>query len=63
MIEEKRPRQYAAEIQVLPSKEARREALALVPELYREWVEWYVRIYFMRKAGERASVDAVRGVR
>lgn len=44
-----RPRQYAAEIIVLPTLEQRREALALVPGEWREWVKEYVVDYFNKQ--------------
>jgi hypothetical protein len=47
---EKRPRQYAAEIIALPTKEDRAAALLRVPEEWRPWVEFYVRDAFMRRA-------------
>lgn len=43
------PRQYAAEIIVLPTLEQRREALARVPEQWREWVKDYVVDYFNKR--------------
>jgi len=49
MLHEKRPRQYAAEIIALDSREARRAALARVPEWCREWVAGYVRDHFERQ--------------
>ena len=39
---DKRPRQYAAEIIALPSIDARRAALAAVPDWCRETVKHYV---------------------
>ena len=38
----KRPRQYAAEIMRLPTREQRIERLSQVPENIREWVRYYV---------------------
>lgn len=46
---ETRPRQYAGEILQLHIPEARREALALVPNHLRDWVEEYVRDAFAKR--------------
>lgn len=43
------PRQYAAEIIVLPTLEQRREALDLVPGEWHEWVKEYVADYFRKQ--------------
>ncbi|MGZ8153047.1 MAG: hypothetical protein ACXWT1_05685 [Methylobacter sp.] len=45
----KRPRHYAAEIVALPTKAARLDALAKVPDLYQDWVEELVRDYFIKR--------------
>lgn len=51
---EKRPRAYAAEILQLKTIEERREALAAVPEYWREMVEYMVRNeYEKRKYARR----------
>ena len=42
MSNPKRPRQYAAEIMRLPTREQRIERLSQVPENIREWVRYYV---------------------
>lgn len=47
--QEKRPRHYMAEIIALPTRVERREALARVPEHFRETVEREVRLHFTRK--------------
>lgn len=38
MIYEKWPRQYAAEIMALKTRQERRDALDKVPEKYKDWV-------------------------
>lgn len=48
MINEKRPRQYAAEIMKLKTREERTNALEKVPDEFRGWVEFYVRDAFER---------------
>lgn len=45
----KRPRHYAAEICALPTPEARREALAKVPEEWREMTRKHVENTFALK--------------
>ena len=47
--EEKRPRHYAEEILSLKTREERRQALEKVPDIYRSWVEEYVKDHFMKK--------------
>lgn len=49
MTQTKRPRQYAAEIIALPTREARAAALAAVPAELREWVRELVVDYFARR--------------
>ena len=49
LTHEKRPRQYAAEIMALRTREERRNALANVPEHLRELTEAHVRITFDRR--------------
>ncbi len=43
------PRQWAAEIIRLPSREQRREALERVPEPWRDWVRELVEDYFAKR--------------
>lgn len=45
----KAPRHYAADMLALPTKEARRAALAAVPESLREWVAAHVTAYFEKR--------------
>ena len=47
--EEKRPRQYAEEILNLKTREERSAALAKVPDIYRSWVEEYVKEAFWKR--------------
>lgn len=49
MINEKRPRQYAAEIMALRGPQERREALERVPEIWRPLTKKHVEIGFDRK--------------
>ena len=58
MDDTKCPRHYAAEIAELPTREARVEALARVPEPLREWVRYYVAVYFpILKRFKQAALD------
>jgi hypothetical protein len=47
--EEKRPRHYAEEILALKTREERSAALAKVPDIYRSWVEEYVKEAFWKR--------------
>ena len=50
---EKRPREYAAEICALKTREERREALDKVPDKYKDWVAFYVTTSFSIKKHRR----------
>jgi len=50
---EKRPREYAAEICDLKTREERRAALDKVPDKYKDWVASYVTISFSIKKQRR----------
>tara|TARA_R100000773_G_scaffold22815_1_gene20099 strand:- start:10266 stop:10421 length:156 start_codon:yes stop_codon:yes gene_type:complete len=49
MQQEKRPRQYAAEIMALKTRAERREALDKVPDKYKDWVADLVKSAFSLK--------------
>jgi hypothetical protein len=49
MIDEKRPRQYAAEIVALKTREERAQKLTEVPEHLRDLVKKHVTLFFINK--------------
>lgn len=50
---EKRPREYAAEIIALKTRQERKEALDKVPAKYKDWVASYVTTSFSIKKHSR----------